>query len=63
MSFAPADFESYDVGTTTAMPAVNAITAVVAAPAGVFTPLDLPLITARATSDKCVTVGKICAKM
>ena len=25
MSFAPADFESYDVGTTTAMPAVNAI--------------------------------------
>ncbi|MFN8228387.1 MAG: hypothetical protein U0R18_16915 [Mycobacterium sp.] len=48
MSFAPADFESYDVGTTTAMPAVNAITAVVAAPAGVFTPLDLPLITARA---------------
>ena len=48
MSFAPADYETFDIGTTTAMPAVNAIPAVVAAPAGVFTPLDLPLITGRA---------------
>lgn len=48
MSFAPADYQTFDIGTTTAMPAVNAIPAVVAAPAGVFTPLDLPLITARA---------------
>lgn len=48
MSFAPSDFETFDIGTTTAMPAVNAIPAVVAAPAGVCTPLDLPLITARA---------------
>ncbi|MEB4210611.1 dihydrodipicolinate reductase [Mycobacterium sp. 94-17] len=47
MSFAPADFETFDIGTTTAMPAVNAIPAVVAAPSGVFTPLDLPVITAR----------------
>ncbi|MCP9273025.1 dihydrodipicolinate reductase [Mycolicibacterium arenosum] len=47
MSFAPADYETFDIGTTTAMPAVNAIPAVVAAPAGVLTPLDLPLVTAR----------------
>lgn len=50
MSFAPADFESFDIGITTAMPAVNAIPAVVAAPAGVCTPLDLPVIAARASS-------------
>jgi hypothetical protein len=48
MSFAPSDYETFDIGTTTAMPAVNAIPAVVAAPPGVLTPLDLPLITARA---------------
>ena len=48
LSFAPEDFATFDIGTTTAMPAVNAIPAVVAAPPGVFTPLDLPLITARA---------------
>lgn len=47
LSFAPSDFETFDIGTTTAMPAVNAIPAAVAAPAGVCTPLDLPLITAR----------------
>ena len=50
MSFAPANFDDFDIGTTTAMPAVNAIPAVGAAPAGVFTPLDLPLIAARSTS-------------
>lgn len=49
MSFAPSDYETFDIGTTTAMPAVNAIPAVVAAPAGVLTPLDLPLITARSS--------------
>lgn len=48
MSFAPSDFETFDIGTTTAMPAVNAIPIVVSAPSGVFTPLDLPIITARA---------------
>jgi hypothetical protein len=48
LSFAPADFESFDIGTTTAMPAVNAIPGVVSAPPGVFTPLDLPLVTGRA---------------
>jgi 2,4-diaminopentanoate dehydrogenase len=47
MSFMPSDFEKFDVGTTTAMPAVNAIPAVVAAPPGVLTPLDLPIITSR----------------
>ncbi|MDO3333915.1 NAD(P)H-dependent amine dehydrogenase family protein [Mycobacteroides abscessus] len=48
MSFAPADFETFDIGTTTAMPAVNAIPAVVGAAAGVCTPLDLPIVAARA---------------
>lgn len=52
MSFAPADFETFDIGTTTAMPAVNAIPAVVGAAPGVFTPLDLPLITARAPGNR-----------
>lgn len=47
LSFAPADFDDFDIGTTTAMPAVNAIPAVVAAPPGVCTPLGLPLVTAR----------------
>lgn len=47
MSFAPADFDAFDVGTTTAMPAVNAIPAVVAATPGVLTTLDLPVVTAR----------------
>ena len=36
LSFAPDDFESFDVGTTTAMPAINAISAVVAAAPGVL---------------------------
>jgi hypothetical protein len=48
ISFAPSDFESFDIGTTTAMPAVNAIPAVVSARPGVFTPLDLPIVAARA---------------
>jgi hypothetical protein len=48
LSFSPEDFETFDIGTTTAMPAVNAIPAVVAASPGVFTPLELPLVTAQA---------------
>jgi hypothetical protein len=48
MSFAPPDFDNFDIGTTTAMPAVNAIPAVVSARPGVFTPLDLPIVAARA---------------
>jgi hypothetical protein len=47
LSFAPADFDTFDIGTTTAMPAVNAIPAVVAAPSGVLSTVDLPLVTAR----------------
>lgn len=56
MSFAPADFESFDIGTTTAMPAVNAIPAVVSAAPGVFTPLDLPVITGRAMAADPVVI-------
>jgi hypothetical protein len=48
ISFTPEDFDSFDIGTTTAMPAVNAIPAVVSARPGVFTPLDLPIVAARA---------------
>ncbi|TDO12074.1 hypothetical protein EV580_3798 [Mycobacterium sp. BK086] len=48
MSFAPSDFDTFDIGTTTAMPAVNAIPAVVSARPGVFAPLDLPIVAARA---------------
>jgi hypothetical protein len=48
MSFVPRDFNSFDIGTTTAMPAVNAIPAVVAARAGVLSMFDLPIITGRA---------------
>jgi hypothetical protein len=47
LSFAPDDFESFDIGTTTAMPAVNAIPAVVAAAPGVRSTTDLPLVAAR----------------
>lgn len=50
MSFAPADFQKFDIGTTTAMPAINAIPAAVGATPGVCTPLDLPVIAARASS-------------
>lgn len=47
LSFAPDDFSTFDIGSTTAMPAINAIPATVAAAAGVMTPADLPLVTAR----------------
>ncbi|HEX5256626.1 MAG TPA: dihydrodipicolinate reductase [Mycobacterium sp.] len=48
MSFMPADFDEFDIGTTTAMPAVNAIPGVVAARPGVLSTFDLPVITGRA---------------
>ena len=48
LSFAPDDFETFDIGTTTCMPAINAIPAVVAAAPGVLTTADLPLVCARA---------------
>lgn len=48
LSFQPDDFANFDIGTTTAMPAVNAIAAVVAAPSGVRSVAELPIVTARA---------------
>jgi 2,4-diaminopentanoate dehydrogenase len=48
LSFRPDDFANFDIGTTTAMPAVNAIGAVVAAASGVRSMAELPLVTARA---------------
>lgn len=47
LTFAPDDFRTFDTGTTTCMPAVNAIPAVVAAPAGVLATADLPIVAAR----------------
>jgi hypothetical protein len=47
LSFAPEHYETFDIGTTTSMPAVNAIPAVVAAAPGVLFTTDLPLVTAR----------------
>jgi hypothetical protein len=47
VSFAPDDFATFDIGTTTAMPAINAILAVVAARPGVLSTAELPLVTAR----------------
>ena len=44
---APDDFETFDIGTTTAMPAVNAIPAIVDADPGVLGAADLPIVTAR----------------
>jgi hypothetical protein len=52
LSFAPDDFETFDIGTTTAMPAINAIPAVVAAEPGVLSTADLPLVTAHHISTK-----------
>ena len=45
--FMPEDIEKIDIGIPTAMPAVNSIPAVCAAPAGIVTPKHLPLITGR----------------
>jgi hypothetical protein len=47
LSFRPDDYMNFDIGTTTAMPAVNAVTAVIAAPSGVLSPAELPIVTAR----------------
>lgn len=49
LSFAPEDFGSFDIGTTTSMPAINAIGAVVAAQPGVLATYDLPLVRGRGT--------------
>lgn len=50
LSFRPDDFANFDIGTTTAMPAINAIPAVVAAASGVRSITELPIVTARGTS-------------
>lgn len=47
MSFRPDDFMNFDIGTTTAMPAINAVTAVVEAPSGVLSVAELPVVAAR----------------
>ena len=47
MNFTFDDLEHIDIGVTTAMPIVNAIESVCAAPPGVLSPLDLPLIVGR----------------
>ncbi|WP_319436401.1 dihydrodipicolinate reductase [Mycobacterium sp. RTGN5] len=47
LAFRPDDFTTFDIGTTTAMPAINAVTAVVAAPSGVRSIAELPMVTAR----------------
>jgi hypothetical protein len=47
LSFLPQDLESFDIGITTAMPAINAIRAVVAAAPGVLAGTDLPTVTGR----------------
>lgn len=50
LAFAPDDFATFDIGTTTAMPAINAIPAVVAAAPGVLQTANLPLVSARHVS-------------
>lgn len=47
LAFRPDDFATFDIGTTTAMPAINAVGAVVSAPSGVLSVADLPIVTAR----------------
>jgi hypothetical protein len=47
LSFIPDDFENFDIGITTAMPAINAIPGVVQAAAGVLPVSALPIITGR----------------
>jgi hypothetical protein len=47
LSFRPDDLANFDIGTTTAMPAINAVTAVVAAASGVRSVAELPIVTAR----------------
>ena len=52
LAFRPDDFANFDIGTTTAMPAINAVTAVVAAPSGVRSVAELPIITGRGKARK-----------
>jgi len=47
LSFSPDDFDTFEIGTTTCMPAVNAIPSVVAARPGVLATTDLPFVRAR----------------
>jgi 2,4-diaminopentanoate dehydrogenase len=47
LAFRPTDLASFDIGTTTAMPAINAVPAVVAAQPGVLSVAQLPIVTAR----------------
>jgi hypothetical protein len=47
LAFRPTDLATFDIGTTTAMPAINAVSSVVAAPAGVLSIFELPMVTAR----------------
>jgi hypothetical protein len=47
LSFAPDDLEAFDIGVGTALPAINAIPSVCAAPAGVVTSRNLPIIASR----------------
>lgn len=47
LNFVPADLDNIDVGVTTALPAINAITAVCSAQPGIVTAADLPLVTGR----------------
>jgi hypothetical protein len=54
LSFRPDDFANFDIGTTTAMPAINAVAAVVAAPSGVRSIAELPIVTARARRSSSV---------
>jgi hypothetical protein len=47
LAFRPDDYTNFDIGTTTAMPAINAVTAVVAARSGVLSIAELPIVTAQ----------------
>lgn len=47
LNFSFDDLHNIDIGVTTAMPIVNAIASVCAAPPGVVSPLTLPLVTGR----------------
>jgi hypothetical protein len=47
LAFRPADLATFDIGTTTSMPAINAVTRVVAAKPGIVSIFELPMVTAR----------------
>ncbi|WAC90141.1 dihydrodipicolinate reductase [Mycobacterium sp. Aquia_213] len=52
LAFRPDDYANFDIGTTTAMPAINAVTAVVAARSGVLSIAELPIVTAQGKVQK-----------